>query len=373
MKIFISWSGPSSRGVAEILRVWLPKVLQTVVPYVSSEDIDKGTRWSAEISSQLKDSNYGIICVTADNIAAPWLNFEAGALSKSVEESRVSPFLFGIDKNSVSWPLKQFQSTVYEHDDMLKLVASINNVCDKPLDKALLEETFETWWPKLQDKMDQLVAVPPDMSAPADAGRSDVDEYLTEILDIVKDIRRELASMDDDTSHVAPLPIPRSEEDASRPVISPPVTVSRHQLSRSAGAPRDEPADTDTVHGQEWLRHLLDAREHGRLARNERGSAQRQLLDALDGMAAALRAAADGDVSRVRDLLIAAQEIRNDEGRRLVVAQQHESDAEASLDAALRSFLTSREEVEPYGGEGTGYTSPKEITAPETLGPYALG
>lgn len=374
MKIFISWSGSLSRRVAEILRAWLPKVLQAVQPYVSSEDIDKGARWSAEISSQLEASKYGIICVTADNIAAPWLNFEAGALSKSVKESRVSPFLFGI--NNVTGPMKQFQTTVYEHDDMLKLVASINNACSSPLDKVILEETFEMWWPRLQDDMDRLAAIPPDMSAPEAASRSGVDEYLTEILDIVKDIKRELASMDDDTSHVAPLPTLRPEEDAPRSVISPPVTVPRHRLSRSADAVRDEPEDTDTVraavHGQEWLRHLLDAREHGRLARNERGSAQRQLLDALDGMAAALRAGADGDVSRVRDLLIAAQEIRNDEGRRLVVAQQHESDAEASLDAALRSLLTSREEVEPYAGEDTGYTSPKEITAPRTLDPYAL-
>jgi hypothetical protein len=88
-------------------------------------------------------------------------------------------------------------------------------------------------------------------------------------------------------------------------------------------------------------------------------------------MAAALRAALEGDAGRVRDLLIAAQEIRNDEGRRLLVSQQHESDAEASLDAALRSLLPPGEEVEPDAGEDTGHGSTKEITAPRTLDPYA--
>jgi len=363
-----------SRRVAEILRDWLPNVLQAVEPYVSSEDIDKGARWSVDISNELEASNYGIICVTADNVAAPWLNFEAGALSKSFEKSRVSPFLFGIGKNDVAGPMKQFQSTVYEQDDMLKLVASINNACVKPLGRDRLEEAFEIWWPKLQTRMGRLEDIPPDKSAPEAADRR-TEDFLTEILDIVRDIKRELASMVDDTSHTVPLQTLRSGQDAPRPVISAHVAAPRRRLSRSADALRDEPEDTNTVraadHGQDWLIHLLDAREHVRLARNERGSAQRQLLDALDGMAAALRAALEGDAGRVRDLLIAAQEIRNDEGRRLLVSQQHESDAEASLDAALRSLLPSGEEVEPNAGEDTGQGSPKEITAPRTLDPYA--
>jgi len=53
VKIFISWSGSLSRRVAEILRDWLPNVLQAVEPYVSSEDIDKGARWSVDISNEL--------------------------------------------------------------------------------------------------------------------------------------------------------------------------------------------------------------------------------------------------------------------------------------------------------------------------------
>lgn len=108
----------------------------------------------------LEASNYGIICVTADNVAAPWLNFEAGALSKLFEKSRVSPFLFGIGKNDVAGPMKQFQSTVYEQDDMLKLVASINNACVKPLGRDRLEEAFEIWWPKLQTRMGHLEIFP---------------------------------------------------------------------------------------------------------------------------------------------------------------------------------------------------------------------
>ena len=45
MKIFISWSGEKSRRIALMLREWFPNVLNAVEPFVSSEDIAKGSRW----------------------------------------------------------------------------------------------------------------------------------------------------------------------------------------------------------------------------------------------------------------------------------------------------------------------------------------
>ena len=43
-------------------------------------------------ATELENSTFGILCVTKDNINAPWLSFEAGALSKTMDKSFVSPF-----------------------------------------------------------------------------------------------------------------------------------------------------------------------------------------------------------------------------------------------------------------------------------------
>lgn len=156
MKIFLSWSGELSRKIAIELRDWLPLVIQSVQPYVSSEDIDKGTRWSIDIAKELEDSSFGIICVTPQNLEAPWINFEAGALSKAFNNANVSPFLFGLKPSDITKsPLLQFQSTLYEKRDFSKLVLSINNTLgNDKLDENKLIKTFEVWWEKLQMRLD---------------------------------------------------------------------------------------------------------------------------------------------------------------------------------------------------------------------------
>jgi hypothetical protein len=150
VKVFISWSGDLSLGVAKLLRGWLPKVIQALDPYVSSEDINKGARWFLEISKALEESEFGIICTTHSNKNSPWLLFEAGALAKHLSESLVSPFLIDIKPSDLSGPMAQFQATKVTQDEVRNLLTSINRCLgDSALQRERLEETLELRWPEL--------------------------------------------------------------------------------------------------------------------------------------------------------------------------------------------------------------------------------
>jgi hypothetical protein len=76
----------------------------------------------------LEGTDSGIVCLVSGNIDEPWLNFEAGALSKSVQKGRVHPLLFALDPRKLIGPLGQFQATRFSKDDVKKLVKAIN--CD---------------------------------------------------------------------------------------------------------------------------------------------------------------------------------------------------------------------------------------------------
>ncbi|EJA2553031.1 toll/interleukin-1 receptor domain-containing protein [Serratia marcescens] len=158
MNVFISWSGVLSKKIAITVRDWLPNVIQCVEPYVSSEDIDKGSRWHMDISKQLDSTSYGIICLTKENIAAPWINFEAGALGKSVDNSRVCPLLFDLMPSDIQGPISGFQTTkADDKDDFYKLISSINKTSPTPIKEERLDEIFDVWWPRLESKLKTLL------------------------------------------------------------------------------------------------------------------------------------------------------------------------------------------------------------------------
>jgi hypothetical protein len=46
------WSGEPSHSVAALLYEWLPRFIQSIDPFLSSEDIRKGARWFTEIGGK---------------------------------------------------------------------------------------------------------------------------------------------------------------------------------------------------------------------------------------------------------------------------------------------------------------------------------
>jgi hypothetical protein len=185
MRVFLSWSGELSQRVAVTLRDWLPSVIQSIEPYVSSEDIDKGARWNSEISKELEESAFGVLCITPTNIDAPWLNFEAGALSKSIETSRVVPFLFQLERSQLpQGPLVQFQSVLATKDDVRRLVLSLNTAYGEgALDEGRLNGIFDVWWPRLEAELTKLGERP--AASRSDTSRSEHD-VMGEVLELIR-------------------------------------------------------------------------------------------------------------------------------------------------------------------------------------------
>jgi hypothetical protein len=186
MKVFLSWSGEVSKQVALALRDWLPKVIQAIEPWMSSEDIEKGTRWSSDIAKELATTKAGIVCVTPDNQNAAWLNFEAGALSKTVEKEMVCPYLFELKSSDLIGPLVQFQAAEANKADTLRLLSTLNRaITPKPLSDTMLSEAFENWWGKFESRIAAISLAAPIEIIPRTTG-----DMIEEVLDIVREQAR---------------------------------------------------------------------------------------------------------------------------------------------------------------------------------------
>ena len=191
MKVFISWSGERSKFVARVLKGWLKEVIQGVDPWMSELDIDAGNRWNSEIDKQLSATNFGIICLTAENYLAPWIHFEAGALAKQVqgysqENPSVCPYLIGVrSENLPQGPLSQFQAKYADEKGTFEIVKAINKVLgNQGLLENQLERTFAKWWPDLEFQIGKALEIPVQ-----ETKQRTMDEMVVDILDIVRVLR----------------------------------------------------------------------------------------------------------------------------------------------------------------------------------------
>jgi hypothetical protein len=167
---------------------------------MSANDIEKGTRWRSGLANELEQASVSIICLTPENLEAPWIHFEAGALSKQQQNTYVCTFLFGLEPIDIREPLAQFQATKAEKDDTLKLIHTINRVQgDAALPEGKINEAFDVWWTKLEqrlnsiqkpvNKLNQQVSSEPTPQEGLEHQR-DIREILSEILELVRDQAR---------------------------------------------------------------------------------------------------------------------------------------------------------------------------------------
>ena len=169
--MFICWSGPRSLALAERFR----KFLVAVIPALNrriffSPQIEKGARWFEEVLRHLDAAQIGVICLTSENLTAPWLHFEAGALLKGLHkitstaddagaaadatQARVFTYLHDVNAAALTGPLAQYQSTSTTRADTRNLVRTISRRLDP--DSSAYRQAFDAHWPAFERELNRL-------------------------------------------------------------------------------------------------------------------------------------------------------------------------------------------------------------------------
>ena len=160
---------------------------------MSDRDIDAGSMPMSEIFEQLMNTEVGIICVTRENAEKVWVNFEAGAIGKTVVSgnSRVISLMLDYARvQDLEGPLANFQNVLRDREGVEKMCRSVNRACPEPLSEERFKTVFERWWPSLEAKLDRAQAEHGGAIAPK---RSDKD-MIPEILKLVRELHGRSAS-----------------------------------------------------------------------------------------------------------------------------------------------------------------------------------
>jgi len=151
--------------------------------FVSSEDIEKGTAWFPKIATELKKSDFGIVCLTPENLQSRWVHFEAGALAGTFSQKKTAPLLFGFKKTEqIPPPLSELNMVMFEKQDFYKLLKTLNKYTEKPISEGVLSKAFERSWEHISEKIkEQVAALPKSVVA-----KRSSDEILEEILSLTR-------------------------------------------------------------------------------------------------------------------------------------------------------------------------------------------
>lgn len=191
MKVFMCWSGARSQAVAQSLHDWMPLVLHYVQPWLSDVDIAAGERWAQSVAKELESTNFGIACLTRENVTSPWILFEAGSLAKLLGESRVIPLLLDLEFREITGPLAQFQAKKVDRDGLGEIIQAINSLSTQPIPEPRTKELFDVLWPKLEKQLTEV----PKPSAPSKPIRAQ-HEVLEELVSSVRSLDSRLRDVE---------------------------------------------------------------------------------------------------------------------------------------------------------------------------------
>lgn len=190
-QVFISWSGERSRDIALIWKSLIEDTFDSVNAFVSHRDISPGARGLTTIKAQLDGTSVGIPIVTRDNVGAPWINFESGALSKEVPNApaMVMPCLVDYkDPSELTGPLTQFQAKLLNQDGVEEILSTISRA--NAIEWQRKKAGFEARWPEFERQFNLYKTSPEDK----EEARRSIDDMLAEIVNNTRVLRKALAA-----------------------------------------------------------------------------------------------------------------------------------------------------------------------------------
>lgn len=162
-RVFISWSGVTSQTIADALKEAIECVFtrNEVTVFYSRGDISAGSEWYQSIKSELKKSSIGIICLTPENIGAPWIYYESGALAMEYDREAVIPLLANVEMPSRS-PLRELHYKELDREGFISVIEAIARLCsvkryrsDKNL-RCVALGAFEVFFSKASEALREI-------------------------------------------------------------------------------------------------------------------------------------------------------------------------------------------------------------------------
>jgi hypothetical protein len=120
-------------------------------------DLPPGGLWPIDLSKRLQETKAGILCITKDNTGSPWLNFEAGALARSVEGALIIPYAIDLDPSSIPNPIGHFQGVAATRRDTRRMITRLFEAL--PVDFDRKSKIFDVFWGYLHKVITSAVAV----------------------------------------------------------------------------------------------------------------------------------------------------------------------------------------------------------------------
>lgn len=170
MQVFISWSQPTSKQIAEVLKKELFQFFNERIEFwVSSEDILAGDVSITSIISALQKSEMIITCLDSSNYNRSWIYFETGVVfGRNYDRDNVQPVVLPIIfdnlkiDNFKKTPFKDLQLQKFNKDSVERVFKNINTKYkeiygDYVIAPSTFQKYFKETWSNLYNQVNNII------------------------------------------------------------------------------------------------------------------------------------------------------------------------------------------------------------------------